>query len=63
VGPQYSGVESNSLAGCRRQSAVIRLKIFQLMASLPVPGNPTAWLPKARVARAWQALVAGTPFD
>lgn len=41
----------------------IRLKTFQPMADLPVPGNPTAWLPTARVARAWQALVAGTPFD
>jgi poly(3-hydroxybutyrate) depolymerase len=41
----------------------IRLKTFQPMADLPVPANPTAWLPTARVARAWQALVAGTPFD
>jgi hypothetical protein len=33
------------------------------MADLPVPANPAAWLPTARVARAWQALVTGTPFD
>ena len=41
----------------------IRLKTFQPAADLPAPGNPTAWLPTAQVARAWQALVAGTPFD
>jgi hypothetical protein len=30
---------------------------------LPVPNYPTAWLPTARVARAWQALVNETPFE
>ena len=41
----------------------IRLKTFQPAAALPVSGNPTAWLPTAQVARAWQALVTGTPFN
>jgi poly(3-hydroxybutyrate) depolymerase len=41
----------------------IRMKTFQPMADLPAPANPAAWLPTARVARAWQALVSGTPFD
>ena len=27
------------------------------------PGGPTAWLPTERVARAWQAMVTGQPFD
>ena len=41
----------------------IRLKTVQPVADLPAPGNSTAWLPTERVARAWQALVTGTPFD
>lgn len=41
----------------------VRLKTFQPAAALPAPGNSTAWLPTAQVARAWQALVKGTPFN
>jgi poly(3-hydroxybutyrate) depolymerase len=38
-------------------------KTFRPAGDGPAPGVPTAWLPTARVARAWQALVAETPFD
>jgi dienelactone hydrolase len=29
----------------------------------PVPTKPTAWLPTARIARLWQAVVTNRPFD
>ena len=32
-------------------------------AATATPGSPTAWLPTERVARAWQAMVTGQPFD
>jgi poly(3-hydroxybutyrate) depolymerase len=38
-------------------------KTFQPAGEGPPPGVPTAWLPTARVARAWRALVSETPFD
>jgi poly(3-hydroxybutyrate) depolymerase len=38
-------------------------KTFRPVADGPAPGVPTAWLPTARVAQAWQALVTETPFD
>lgn len=40
-----------------------KAKTFQPMGDGPAPGFPTAWLPTARVARAWQALVTEKPFD
>jgi poly(3-hydroxybutyrate) depolymerase len=36
---------------------------FQPVASMPAPTVPTSWLPTERMARAWQAVVKGTPFD
>ncbi len=36
---------------------------FQPAAGLPAPGVPTAWLPTERLARAWQAVVTGKPFE
>jgi poly(3-hydroxybutyrate) depolymerase len=41
----------------------LKSKTFQPAADMKAPGEPTAWLPTARVARAWQALVTETPFD
>ena len=38
-------------------------KTFRALADGPVPSYPTSWLPTARVARAWQALVSGSPFE
>ena len=40
-----------------------KAKSFQAMGDAPSPDHPTAWLPSARVARAWQALVSDRPFD
>jgi poly(3-hydroxybutyrate) depolymerase len=40
-----------------------KAKTFQPAGDGPSPGFPTAWLPTARVARAWQALVSEKPFD
>jgi poly(3-hydroxybutyrate) depolymerase len=39
----------------------LKAKVFQPAASGPAPTLPTAWLPTARVARAWQAMLMGTP--
>lgn len=41
----------------------LKAKTFQPVGDSPVPNYPTAWLPTARVARAWQALVTETPFE
>lgn len=38
-------------------------RTVQPMGTGPAPGYPTAWLPTPRVARAWQAVVAGQPID
>ncbi len=39
----------------------LKTKIFDAAGNGPAPAVPTAWLPTARVARAWQAMVTGTP--
>ena len=36
---------------------------FQLAADAKPPAVPTAWLPTERIARAWQAVVTGKPFE
>ncbi|HQZ41168.1 MAG TPA: hypothetical protein PLH72_19260 [Vicinamibacterales bacterium] len=36
---------------------------FQPAAGAPAPTVPTAWLPTERIARAWRAVVSGTPFE
>jgi dienelactone hydrolase len=36
---------------------------FQPVTAAPPPTVPTAWLPTERIARAWQAVVSGKPFD
>ena len=41
----------------------LKAKTFQPMGDGAAPNYPTAWLPTARVARAWQALVTEQPFD
>jgi len=41
----------------------LKLKTFQPAAEMKVPSEPTSWLPTARLARAWQALVTEKPFD
>jgi hypothetical protein len=33
------------------------------IADGPAPNYPTSWLPTERVARAWQALLTGKPFE
>jgi len=41
----------------------LKAKTFAPLGEGKVPNYPTAWLPTARVARAWQALVSEKPFD
>jgi poly(3-hydroxybutyrate) depolymerase len=36
---------------------------FQPVAGATAPAVPTAWLPTERIARAWQAVVSGKPFE
>ena len=38
-------------------------KTFQKQGDVPAPNYPTAWLPTARIARAWEALVTDKPFE
>jgi poly(3-hydroxybutyrate) depolymerase len=40
----------------------IKAKTFQSVGG-SAPNSPTAWLPNVKVARAWQALVSGKPFE
>ena len=39
----------------------IKAKTFQPIGDQPAPNHPTAWLPTARVAGAWQSLVTEKP--
>jgi poly(3-hydroxybutyrate) depolymerase len=41
----------------------LKAATFQPIASIPAPTVPTSWLPTERLARAWQAVVNGTPFN
>ena len=36
---------------------------FQPVAEIKPPAVPTAWLPTERIARAWQAVLTGKPFE
>jgi dienelactone hydrolase len=36
---------------------------FQPVATAAPPAVPTAWLPTERIAKAWQAVVTGKPFE
>jgi dienelactone hydrolase len=40
-----------------------RDKAFHPAGSAPLPNYSTAWLPTARVARAWQAMITEKPFE
>jgi poly(3-hydroxybutyrate) depolymerase len=55
---------SNTLRVIAESSGYIgdlKAKTFQKIAGV-APNYPTAWLPSARVARAWEALVTEKPF-
>lgn len=41
----------------------LKAHTFQAVADSPAPAVPTAWLPTERIARAWQAVVSGKPFE
>jgi hypothetical protein len=41
----------------------LKANTFQAMGDAAAPNYPTAWLPTARVARAWQALATEKPFE
>ena len=63
--PLRLGEQPNSLKPLTARTGFIgdfKAKTFQAMGDSPAPGYPTAWLPTARVARAWQALVSEKPF-
>ena len=38
-------------------------KSFRPMSEGPAPNYPTSWLPSARVARAWLAMLTEQPFE
>jgi hypothetical protein len=40
-----------------------REKAFHPAGTAPLPNYSTAWLPTARVARAWQAMITEKPFE
>ena len=40
-----------------------KARTIQPLAETKTPNYPTAWLPTARIAKAWQALVTEQPFD
>jgi len=40
----------------------VKAHTVQPMADAAAPSVPTAWLPTLRIARAWEAVVAGKPF-
>jgi hypothetical protein len=41
----------------------VKDRTIQPAAGVKEPATPTVWLPDARVARAWQAVVTGKPFE
>jgi poly(3-hydroxybutyrate) depolymerase len=41
----------------------LKTMTYQPAAGMKAPGAPTAWLPTERLARAWQAVVSGKPFE
>ncbi len=41
----------------------LKANTFQAMGDAAAPNYPTAWLPTARVARAWQAMATEKPFE
>jgi poly(3-hydroxybutyrate) depolymerase len=60
------GVGGGPLKELDRTSGLIgdlKAKTFRPSGSDAAPGFPTAWLPTARVARAWQAMSTGAPFE
>ena len=40
----------------------LKARTFTVIGDGPAPSVPTAWLPTERVAKAWQAMMAETPF-
>jgi poly(3-hydroxybutyrate) depolymerase len=40
-----------------------KTKAFWKMGEKEAPGHPTSWLPTARIAKAWEALLTEKPFD
>jgi poly(3-hydroxybutyrate) depolymerase len=41
----------------------MKTKTFEPVKDAKAPAYPVAWLPTERLARAWQAVIAGKPFD
>jgi len=68
LGLRLGSNEPGSVAGLRvldEKSGFLgdlKAKTFQAIGESKVPNYPTAWLPTARVAGAWQAMVTEKPF-
>jgi hypothetical protein len=41
----------------------MKTSTFQPVGDSKAPAYPVAWLPTERLARAWQAVITGKPFD
>jgi poly(3-hydroxybutyrate) depolymerase len=41
----------------------MKTRTFEPVKDAKAPTYPVAWLPTERLARAWQAVITGTPFD
>ena len=66
IGNAAAGSEDRPLKSIAEKAGFLddlKAKTFQPVGDSPVPNYPTAWLPTARLARAWQALVTETPFE
>jgi poly(3-hydroxybutyrate) depolymerase len=64
--PLRLGESSTTLKPIAESSGFIgdfKSKATRAVADSATPNYPTAWLPTARVARAWQALVTEKPFE
>ena len=63
---RMSGSESGGLRTLEETSGFLgdlKAKTFQPIGDSKIPNYPTAWLPTARVARSWQAMVTEKPFE
>ena len=60
---RMSGTTMRSLTEKSGFLGDFKSKTFQPIGDAAAPNYPTAWLPTARVARAWQAMVTDQPFE
>jgi poly(3-hydroxybutyrate) depolymerase len=59
------GKEQSALRPIAEKSGFLgdlKTRTFEKQGDAAAPNHPTAWLPTLRVAQAWEAMVADTPF-